>query len=112
MEKTDHKNFILSLPEVTEYPHFNKQAFKVAKKIFVTFDPAKDEWHFKLSQSDQFAFCKAHNEAIYPVNNKWGKQGWTIVHAHLIPKRFFEEITKASYYTVAPKKLAALITLR
>jgi hypothetical protein len=40
----------------------------------------------KLSVIDQSVFCAFDKTIIYPVNNKWGKQGWTLVELKKIKK--------------------------
>lgn len=48
-------------------------------------------------------------KSIYPLNNKWGKQGWTLIELKLVnPDLLMDAITSA-YCEVAPKKLAEQI---
>lgn len=46
MKITDVRNFAVSLPEVTEEPHFDFSSFRVKGKIFVTVPP--DEAHIHV----------------------------------------------------------------
>lgn len=69
----------LSLPEAEESPHFEKTSFRIRKKIFATYDAKKDRATLKLSEIDQDVFSAADRSVIYPVPNKWGRQGWTFV---------------------------------
>jgi hypothetical protein len=43
---------------------------------------------------------------IYPVPNKWGKFGWTLVNLKTIDQEMLMEVLTAAYCTVAPPKLA------
>ena len=43
---------------------------------------------------------------IFPVDNKWGKQGWTIIEMKKVPKELFMDALLTAYCEVAPKKLA------
>jgi hypothetical protein len=56
--------------------------------------------------SDAYSGFIANNAIIYPVNNKWGKQGWTIIEMNLVHKDIFEDAITTAYCTVASKKLA------
>lgn len=96
----------LSFPETTEAPHFDKTAFKVKKKIFATYTAKKNQLSLKLSEIDQDVFAAMGGNAIYPVPNKWGKQGWTILEIEQLPKELLIDALTAAYCEVAQKKLA------
>ena len=64
----------------------------------------------KLSAIDQDVFCAFDHSIIYPVPNKWGKQGWTHVNLQLVKEDMLTEVLKSAYREVAPKKLADLVT--
>ncbi|MBC6489542.1 MmcQ/YjbR family DNA-binding protein [Flavihumibacter stibioxidans] len=72
------RQLALAFPEATEELHFEKTSFRVKKKIFATYDTKNKRACIKLSEIDQDVFSSADRAVIYPVNNKWGKQGWTI----------------------------------
>ena len=96
----------LSFPEATEEPHFEKTSFRVKKKIFATFDGANNIACIKLSEIDQDVFSLSDSTIIYPVPNKWGKQGWTLIDMGKVrPEQFIDALTTA-YCEVAPKKLS------
>lgn len=96
----------LSLPEATEEPHFEKSSFRVRKKIFVTFDAKHNRVCLKFSEADQDVFSLAGKQSIYPVPNKWGKQGWTFVELETVRDDLFRDALITAYCEVAPKKLA------
>jgi predicted DNA-binding protein (MmcQ/YjbR family) len=96
----------LSFPEATEEPHFEKISFRVRKKIFATCDAGANQASLKLSEMDQDIFSKADKAAIYPVPNKWGKQGWTLVELKKVKKKLFQQALMTAYCAVAPAKLA------
>lgn len=106
---TEFRKLALSLPEATEEPHFEKTSFRVKKKIFATYDDRLKKASVKLSEIDQDIFHTADKESIYPVDNKWGKQGWTIVELKNVHKDLFDALLTAAYCAVAPKKLAAQV---
>lgn len=100
------RNLALSFPETTEEPHFEKLSFRVKKKIFATYDNKNKRACIKLSEIDQDVFASADKGTIYPVDNKWGKQGWTIIEMKKVNKDLFTDVLTTAYCKVAPKKLA------
>jgi len=103
------RKMALSLPETTEEPHFDKTSFRVKKKIFATYDGAKHIACIKLSAIDQDVFCSIDKNIIYPVPNKWGLQGWTLVELKKVSKAVFTDALTTAYCSVAPSTLARLV---
>ncbi len=100
------KKLALSFPEVTEEPHFEKISFRVKKKIFATYDEVNNRACIKLSEIDQDVFSSIDKTIIFPVDNKWGKQGWTLIEMKNVQKSIFVDALKTAYCEVAPTKLA------
>lgn len=100
------RKLALSLPEATEDPHFEKTSFRVKNKIFATLDSKNNRASIKLSPIDQDVFTAFDKQIIYPLANKWGKQGWTIIELDWLRKDLFKDILTCGYCTVAPRKLA------
>lgn len=96
----------LSFPETIEEPHFEKPSFRVRKKIFATYDDKNKRTCIKLSEIDQDVFTSADKTTIYPVGNKWGKQGWTLIEMKKVRKDVFIDALTTAYCEVAPKKYA------
>jgi predicted DNA-binding protein (MmcQ/YjbR family) len=96
----------LSFPETIEEPHFDKTSFRVKKKIFATFDESNNIACIKLSEIDQDVFAKVASKTIYPVDNKWGKQGWTNIELNKVNDDLFIDVLTTAYCNVATKKLA------
>lgn len=103
------KQTALSFPGTTEKPHFEKTSFRVNKKIFATVDIKSMQACLKLSEIDQDVFSAFDKSIIFPVPNKWGKQGWTFVKLDTVPKEMLIDALTTAYCQAAPKKLAALI---
>src|SRR3954452_19307037 len=80
----EFRELALSLPHTVAAKHFDRTAFKVLnKRIFATLHEESETANIKFSSADQSVYCLINKETIYPVNNKWGLQGWTtfqIVH--------------------------------
>jgi hypothetical protein len=100
------KAFALAFDETVEQPHFERQSFRVKKKIFLTLDSRFHRAILKLSPMDQSLFISYNSRVIYPVPGAWGKQGWTIIELKKVRKDLFEDALTFSYCHVAPKKLA------
>lgn len=100
------RKLALSFPETTEELHFEKTSFRVKKKIFATYDDIKKRACIKLSEIDQNIYSISNKTIIFPVENKWGKQGWTFVEMSKVKKDIFIDALTTAYCEVAPKKLA------
>lgn len=103
------RKLALSFPEATESPHFEKTSFRVKGKIFATYDQPNERLCVKLSEIDQDVFASTDKTIIYPLANKWGKQGWTFIEMKKVHKDLFVDVLTTAYCTVAPKKLAELV---
>ena len=103
------RKLALSFPEVMEAPHFEKTSFRVNKKIFATYDNTKNQACIKLSEIDQDVFSSFDNSVIFPVDNKWGKLGWTMIDLNIVSDDVFTDALMTAYCEVAPKKLADLV---
>jgi predicted DNA-binding protein (MmcQ/YjbR family) len=103
------RKLALSFPEATEELHFEKTSFRVKKKIFATYDDIKKRACIKLSEIDQDVFSSADRTIIFPVDSKWGKQGWTLIEISKVRKELFIDALTTAYCEVAPKKLAEQI---
>ena len=101
------KKIALSFPGSTDMPHFEKSSFRFNKKIFATLDIPNHRTCIKLSQIDQSVFCSIDKTMIYPVSNKWGKQGWTIVELQKIKKPLLKEALIKAYIEVSTNKKTA-----
>lgn len=95
----------LQFDNIEEQPHFHRKAFRVkGKTIFATLDEAEQTANLKLSEADQSVFCLIDKQNIYPVQNAWGKKGWTSFQLRNIPKRVVKDGLRAAYTVAASKK--------
>jgi predicted DNA-binding protein (MmcQ/YjbR family) len=101
---TTFKQLALSFADVEEQPHFEKSSFRVKKKIFATHAPDSHIICVKLSEIDQSVFCAFDKTIIYPVDNKWGKQGWTLVDLKKVKKTMLKDLLTTAYNEVAMNK--------
>ena len=103
------RKIALSFPEAIEESHFEKTSFRVKKKIFATYDDTKHRACVKLSEIDQNVFSSPDKSTIFPVDNKWGNQGWTQIDMKKVHKDLFIDALTTAYCQVAPKKLAGQV---
>lgn len=101
------RKMALSFEEAVELPHFDRTSFRVRGKIYVTMLEKDNIAVLMLSPIDQSVFCKFDLSAMYPVPNKWGKGGSTIVELKKVRKDIFLDALTMAYCRVAPKSLAA-----
>ena len=94
------KELALSFPETSQKPHFEKTSFRVKNKIFATLSEETCLAVIKLSEVDQSVFCSIEKSVIYPVNNKWGKQGWTVIDLKKVRKDVLRDALTTAYNEV------------
>ena len=102
------REYLLGLPEVIEKPHFEKTSFRIGNKIITTYDENNNRLSIKLSEKDQDMLSLIDRSVIYPIPNKWGKQGWTFVHLDKLSNNIIKDILIIAYDTVAPKRLKTI----
>jgi hypothetical protein len=73
----DLRRMALALPGTTEAPHFDRSAFRV-DRIFVTLDASGQTANFKFTPDEQVFKCQLAPEVFAPLDNAWGRQGWTM----------------------------------
>ena len=70
MNLSQVRKFALSLPAVTEEPHFNRTSFRVRGKIFVTADPIEPYIHVFVGESVREPMLAMHSESVEKLY--WG----------------------------------------
>ena len=90
-------NHLIGLEGVSDQAHFEKRAFRTVKRIFATLDTANEHLMVKLTEVDQSVYATVQPESIYPVPNKWARQGWTRIHYNEIDISLILEIVEKAY---------------
>jgi predicted DNA-binding protein (MmcQ/YjbR family) len=98
------KKLALSFADTAEQAHFDKASFRVRKKIFATLSIENSMACIKLSEIDQSVFCSFDKTIIFPVNNKWGKQGWTFIDLKKVRKDMLADALATAYNEVLKPK--------
>lgn len=95
----------LSFQGTEESPHFNRAAFKVSgKRIFATLHEESKTANIILSLADQETFSAEYKNAVYPVPNKFGLQGWTTFELQRVPVEVLSEALFTAYNDVVKLK--------
>ena len=102
------KDIVLSFSETEEGKHHSEgiTVFKVKKKVFATLNANENRCCVKFNEIDQSVFCSFDSTVIFPVPNKWGKQGWTLINLAKVKTEMLVDALTTAYCTVAPPKLA------
>lgn len=103
------REICLEFPDSIELPHFDKTSFRVHKKIFATLNERESLACLKLSMEDQYTYSRTDPKTIYPVPNKWGAQGYTLVNLAEVKKDLLIEMVTRAYHMAASKKPAKKI---
>ena len=95
------RQFALSLPGVTEEPHFDKASFRVGGKIFVTVPPGKTHIHVFVGETLREPALALHPEAIEKL--PWGgKIVGLRVDLSACPAAEVKALVRAAYDERAP----------
>jgi hypothetical protein len=98
------RQIALSLPNTEEYNHFGRPAFKVkGKTTFATLWPAERRMMVKLSLIDQSVFNSFDPTIFYPVPNKWGLQGATLVELSKVRLDMLHDAITTAWETASTK---------
>ena len=104
MNLDDLRSFALSLPEVTEEPHFKFTSFRIGGKIFATVPPNDDYLHIFVDEQDrELAMVRDPNscEKLW-----WGKKVVGLrVSVEKAKRKDVEGLLTLAWQRKAPKRL-------
>ncbi|GAB3933929.1 MmcQ/YjbR family DNA-binding protein [Larkinella terrae] len=100
VSNAEFRKLASALPDVVELPHFENTSFRVKKKIFATLAEKHNRACLKFSEVDQSVFSSFDQTVIYPVPNKWGKQGWTFIELAKVEEETLIDALKTAHQQV------------
>jgi len=108
MKMADVRRFALSLPEVTEEPHFHLSSFRVKGKIFTTALPEETHLNVFVDGAELEVLPAAQPKAYEKLY--WGKRvaGLRVTLAAAKPGDV-KGLIRTAWRRKAPKKLAAAL---
>jgi hypothetical protein len=105
------RRLALSLPEVTEEPHFDMMSFRVRGKIFVTVPPDGTRLHVFLDPLEVEGYVAQDPAAFEPL--RWGGRIRGLrVSLTATPPDGLAELIEESWRRKAPKRLVAAFDQR
>jgi hypothetical protein len=75
-DAADFRRMALSFEVASEYPHFDRRAFK-ARVTFATLAPDELSANIKFAPDEQALKCAVAPDAFAALDNAWGRRGWT-----------------------------------
>jgi hypothetical protein len=104
------RTLALSLENVSQYPHFDRIAFRTPRRTFATLALNGADLNFAFDLLLQKHFCELAPHAIAPVAGGWGRMGFTRCDLALIDAATFRAALKAAHARASaplPKKKTA-----
>ena len=99
----DLRRLALALEGTTEAPHFDRAAFKVAR-IYVTLAADGRTANFRFTPDEQEFKCMMAPEALSPIPNAWGRQGWTAAKLSALTIADLKAALEMAWQHAQPKK--------
>ncbi|HJP63024.1 MAG TPA: MmcQ/YjbR family DNA-binding protein [Mucilaginibacter sp.] len=94
------RQIALSQTDAEEFDHFGRPAYRIKKKrVFATLWPAENRMMVKLTPIDQSVFHSFDPAIFYPVPNKWGLGGATLVELSKVKQDMLEDAIHTAWET-------------
>ncbi|HEY5566990.1 MAG TPA: MmcQ/YjbR family DNA-binding protein [Gammaproteobacteria bacterium] len=105
MKIAEARRYALTLPEVTEEPHFHLSSFRVRGKIFATVPPDEEHLHIFVDKQERELAIAVNPRACEKL--KWGKQvaGLRVILANA-KVADVKDLLHSAWRRKAPKSLA------
>jgi hypothetical protein len=91
------RSLALALENVSQYPHFDRLAFRTPRRTFATLALNGADLNFAFDLLLQKHFCKLAPHAMAPVAGGWGRMGFTRCDLKLIDLATFRAALKAAH---------------
>ena len=91
------KELALGLANTSEYPHFDRIAFRTPRRTFATLALNGEDLNLMLDAAEQKQFCELAPHAVAPVAGGWGRMGWTRCELRAIDAATFKAALLAAH---------------
>ncbi len=98
----DLSELAIALEGTTTAPHFDRTAFKVAR-IYATLAADGLTANLKFTPEEQEHHCREWPDAFTPIDNAWGRQGWTTVWLEEIRPPALQAALETTWKHAQPK---------
>ena len=95
----------LSMPETIASSHFEVPDFRIANKIFATAGRIDGKAVLRLKPDQQQMLCEAEPDMFAPVDNAWGRKGWTNLVLAKADAKTAKSALWMAWRNTAPRKL-------
>ena len=100
---SDFSEIANSLEGTVSAPHVDRTAFKV-RRIYATLAADGVSANLKFLPDEQEHKCMIYPEAFKPVDNAWGKQGWTTCTLSALTKAELRAALETAWAHAVPVK--------
>ena len=102
----DLRRIALSLPGVSEAPHFERLAFRAAR-IFMTLAADRQSVNIRFAPDEQEFKCLLSPKAFTPLKGGWGAAGWTRAELAALSEDELRVALDMAYRHAQPKPKSA-----
>lgn len=99
---SEFRAIALSLEGTTEAPHFDRRAFKVAR-TYATLAADELTANLKFTPDEQEFKALLAPESFVPIDNGWGRQGWTTAVLAKLSEAELRAALEMAYAHALPK---------
>jgi len=100
---SEFRAIALSLDGTIEAPHFDRRAFKVAR-TYATLAADELTANLKFTPDEQEFKAMLAPDAFVPLDNAWGRQGWTTAVLAELSVDELKAALEMAYAHAVPKK--------
>ena len=101
-DAADFRRIALSFDGATEYPHFDRRAFK-ARVTFATLASDERTANLKFAPDEQALKCAVAPDAFSPLDNAWGRRGWTCAILDALTEKELQAALELAWGNAAAK---------
>jgi hypothetical protein len=98
------RQIAMALPGTEERDHFGRPSFRANNRIFSTLWLPENRMMVKLPPIEQSVFSSFDPAVFYPVPNKWGLKGATLVELSKVRQDMLEDALSVAWQDVISKK--------